>query len=192
MSEATTNGYELLAEDPQPPPEAVPLLERLWDARRAEDWLLNAAFPDGRGAPGTHLTATGTDRAGRWAAYDGDRLRAEDCEWLRHITEVQSVRRAWWRTAWRRWPPGASPGPAPGEIRIALDCDPGDPVQMFQLYAHLGADGMPAGGPELRTFQAGADPGMPTDAGIAIESNTAVGEILDWLLWLLLDGRRAR
>ena len=29
MSETTTNGYELLAENPQPPPETVPLLERL-------------------------------------------------------------------------------------------------------------------------------------------------------------------
>ena len=33
---------------------------------------------------------------------------------------------------------------------------------------------------------------MPTNAGIAIETTTAVGETLDWLLWLLFDGRRAR
>ena len=76
------------------------------------------------------------------------------------------------------------------EIRIALHCAPTPPIQIFQLYADL-ADGKPAGNPELRTFQAGADPSMLTEADIANRTNTPVGEILDWLLWLPFDGRRA-
>ncbi len=187
----TTNGYELLLRRPAPPPETIPLLKRAWDARRTEDWLLNAAWPEGRSAPGEHLTAAGTDRAGRWAVLDGERLRAADCEWLRHITEVQTIRRTWWRTRWQSWPARAAQTREPGEVRIALDCDADSPVQMFQLYLALGDDQMPIGAPELRTFHPDADTEMPTEAAVVIETNPAAAELLEWIAWLLFDGRRS-
>ena len=186
-----TSGYELLLRRPAPPPETIPLLRRAWDARRTEDWLLNGTWPEGRSAPGEHLTAAGTDRAGRWAVHDGERLRATDCEWLRHITEVQAVRRTWWRTRWQSWPPRAGQTREPREVRIALDCDPGSPVQMFQLYVALADDQMPVGAPELRTFHPDADTEMPTEAAVVIETNPAAADLLEWIAWLLFDGRRS-
>ena len=187
----TANGYELLLQDPGPPPETLPLLKKAWDAHRAEDWLLNGRWPDKRGGPGDHLSAAGADASGRWATHDGKRLRASDCQWLRHITEVQTIRRTWWRTRWQTWPPAPSQPRDAGEIRIALDCDPESPVQMFQLYAALGADQKPVGPPELRTFHPDADTEMPTDATIVIATNQTVDDLLEWLAWLLFDGRRS-
>lgn len=187
----TTNGYELLLERPGPPPATVPLLKRAWDAHRTEDWLLNGTWPEGRGAPGEHLTAAGTDSAGRWAVHDGERLRARDCEWLRHITEVRTVRRTWWRTHWQSWPPLSGQTRQPREVRIALDCDPESPVQMFQLYAALADDEKPIGAPELRTFQPGVDTEMPAEAALVLETNRTVADLLEWLAWLLFDGRRS-
>ena len=186
-----TNGYELLLQHPGAPPETVPLLKRAWDARRTEDWLLNGTWPEGRSAPGEHLTAAGADRRGRWAVHDGERLRAADCGWLRHVTEVQTIRRTWWRTHCQSWPPRAGQTREPREVRIALDCDRGSPVQMFQLYAALGDDRMPVGAPELRTFEPGADTEMPTEAAVVIDTNPAAADLLDWIAWLLFDGRRS-
>ena len=190
MNDATS-GYELLRRRPAPPPETIPLLRRAWDARRTEDWLLNGTWPEGRSAPGEHLTAAGTDRGGRWAVHDGERLRAADCEWLRHITEVQAVRRTWWRTRWQSWPVRAAQTREPREVRIALDCDPGNPVQMFQLYVALADDQMPLGAPELRTFHPDADTEMPTEAAVVVETNPAAADLLEWIAWLLFDGRRS-
>ena len=186
-----TSGYELLVRRPAPPPETIPLLKRAWDARRTEDWLLNGVWPEGCSAPGKHLTAAGTDGARRWAVYDGERLTAADCEWLRHITEVKAIRRTWWRTPWQSWPPRAAQTRDPGEVRIALDCDPGSQVDMFQLYVALDDDQMPIRAPELRTFEAGADTEMPTEAAVVIETNPAAADLLDWIAWLLFDGRRS-
>ncbi|MCY4599272.1 MAG: hypothetical protein OXF27_05070 [Acidobacteria bacterium] len=188
---STTNGYELLLRRPAPPPEIVPILKRAWDAYRTEDWLLNQAWPEGCSAPGKHLTAAGTDDAGRWAVHDGQRLRATDCEWLRHITEVRTIRRTWWRTRWQSWPPRAGQTRQPGELRIALDCDLESPAETFQLYAALGDDLKPIGAPELRTFDPDADTGMPTEAAVFIETNPAASDLLEWLAWLLFDGRRS-
>ena len=190
MNDATS-GYELLRQHPAPPPETIPLLKRAWDARRTEDWLLNGTWPESRSAAGEHLTATGTDRAGRWVVHDGEHLRAADCEWLRHITEVQTIRQTWWRTHWQNWPPRAGQTREPGEVRIALDCDPGSPVQMFQLYVALGDDQMPLGAPELRTFHTDADTEMPTEAAVVIETNRIAADLLEWIAWLLFDGRRS-
>ncbi len=190
MNDATS-GYELLLQNRQPPPETVPLLKRAWDAHRTEDWLLNGTWPEGCGAPGEHLTAAGTDGAGRWAVLDGERLRATDCGWLRHITEVQAIRRTWWRTHWQSWPPRAAQTREPRELRIALDCDPESPVQMFQLYVALGDDEKPIGPPELRTFAPDADTEMPTEAVVAVETNQTAADLLEWLAWLLFDGRRS-
>ena len=75
-------------------------------------------------------------------------------------------------------------------MRIALDCDRDSPVQMFQLYAALGDDQMPVGAPELRTFHADADTEMPTEAAVVIETNPAAADLLEWIVWLLFDGRR--
>ena len=186
-----TNGYELLLRHPGPPPETVPLLTRAWDARRTEDWLLNGTWPEGCGAPGDHLTTAGADGSGRWAVHDGERLRAHDCEWLRHVTEVQTIRRAWWRTHWQSWPPRAAQTRKPGELRIALDCDRDSPVQMFQLYAALGDDKKPIGPPELRTFDPDADTEMPTEAAVVVETNRTAADLLEWIAWLLFDGRRS-
>ncbi len=186
-----TSGYELLAEHPAPPPESVPLLRRLWDAHRTEDWLLNAAWPEGCSAPGEHLTAAGTDGAGRWAVHDGERLRADDCEWLRHITEVRTFRRIWWRTRWQRWPPRAAQTRRPRELRIALACDLDSSAETFQLYVALGDDERPTGPPELRTYGPDGGTEMPADAAVVIETNPAVADLLEWLVWLLFDGRRS-
>ena len=190
MNDAT-NGYDLLLQHPAPPPETIPLLTRAWDARRAEDWLLNGTWPEGCSAPGEHLTAAGTDGAGRWAVHDGQRLRATDCEWLRHVTEVQTIRRTWWRTHWQSWPPRAAQTREPRELRIALDCDRDSPVQMFQVYAALGDDQKPIGPPELRTFDPDADTEMPTEAAVVIETNRTVTDLLEWIAWLPFDGRRS-
>ena len=76
-------------------------------------------------------------------------------------------------------------------MRIALDCDPECPVQMFQLYVALGDDEKPIGAPELRTFDPGADTEMPTEAAVVIETNPAVTDLLEWIAWLLFDGRRS-
>ena len=184
------NGYELLLDRPAPPPGIIPLLTRVWDAYRTEDWLLNGTWPGGCSGPGEHLAAAGTDGAGRWAVHGGQRLRAADCEWLRHVTEVRTIRRTWWRTRWQSWPARAAQTREPGELRIALNCDPESPVQMFQLYAALGDDGQPAGPPELRTFQPGVDAGMPAEAAIVIDTNSAAADLLEWITWLLFDGRR--
>ena len=186
-----TSGYELLVRRPAAPPETVPLLKRAWDAHRTEDWLLNGAWPKGCGAPGEHLTAAGTDGAGRWAVHDGQRLRADDCEWLRHITEVRTIRRTWWRTHWQRWPPRASQTREPREVRIALACDPESPADMFQLYAALGDDERPIVPPELRTFQPDAATEMPAEAAVVIKTNPVVTQLLEWIAWLLFDGRRS-
>ncbi len=186
-----TNGYELLLRRPVPPPETVPLLTRAWDAYRTEDWLLNGAWPKGCSGSGKHLTATGTDGAGRWAVHDGERLRAHDCEWLRHITEVQTIRRTWWRTHWQSWPPRAGQTREPRELRIALNSDLDGPAEMFQLYVALGYDGKPIGPPKLRAFQPDADTAMPTDAAVVIETNPVAADLLEWIAWLLFDGRRS-
>ena len=189
MNDAT-NGYELLLEHPGPPPETIPLLTRAWDARRIEDWLLNETWPESCSAPGEHLTDAGTDGAGRWAVHDGKRLRATDCEWLRHVTELQTIRRTWWRTHWQSWPPRAAQTRKPRELRIALDCDLESPAEMFHLYVALGDDGKPIGPPELRTFDPDAKPEMPTEAAVVIETNRTVTDLLEWIAWLLFDGRR--
>ena len=187
----TSTPYRPLFAEPAPPPAIHALLRLLWDTRRAEGWLLNGAFPDGCSAPGEHLTATGTDADGRWAVLDGDRLRRGDCEWLRHITEVGTIAGMWWRTGWQPWPKRPARGPVTEEIRLALKADPDDLAPMFQLYAGLAADGKPDHSPDLRTFQDGADPQMPTDAAIDIPMNLAVTDVLEWLLWLPFDGRRS-
>ena len=85
---------------PAPPPETVPLLRRVWDAHRTEDWLLN-------------------------------------------------------------------------------------------LYVALGDDEKPIGRPELRTFDPDADTEMPTEAAVVIETNPAAADLLEWIAWLLFDGRRS-
>lgn len=185
-----TSGYELLVRRPAPPPETMPLLKRAWDARRTEDWLLNGVWPEGCSAPGEHLTAAGTDGARRWAVHDGERLTAADCEWLRHVTEVRTIRRTWWRTRWQSWPPRAAQAREPGEVRIALGCDLESPAEMFQLYVALADDQLPIGAPELRTFGPGTDTRMPTDAAVVIETNPAAADLLEWIAWLLFDGRR--
>ena len=76
MNDAT-NGYELLLQHPgtpvrdRPPPHAR--MGRLPDRRLAAQ---RQAWPEGRSAPGEHLTAAGTDGAGRWTVYHGELLRA--------------------------------------------------------------------------------------------------------------------
>ena len=186
-----TSGYELLLQHPAPPPETIPLLKRAWDARRTEDWLLNGVWPEGCSAPGKHLTAAGTDGARRWAVHDGERLSAADCEWLRHVTEVHTIRRTWWRTRWQSWPPRAAQTREPGEVRIALDCGRDSQVERFQLYVALDDDQVPTVATELRTFEPGTDTGMPTEAAVVIETNRIAAELFEWIAWLLFDGRRS-
>ena len=50
---------------------------------------------------------------------------------------------------------------------------------------------MPIGAPELRTFEPDADTEMPTEAAVVIETNPAAAELLEWITWLLFDGRRS-
>jgi len=126
---------------------------------------------------------------GEIVALDADGV--PDCEWLRHITEVRTVRRTWWRTHWQSWPPLSGQTRQPREVRIALDCDPESPVQMFQLYAALADDEKPIGAPELRTFQPDVDTEMPAEAAVVLETNGTVADLLEWIAWLLFDGRRS-
>ena len=62
---------------------------------------------------------------------------------------------------------------------------------MFQLYVALGDDQMLIDAPELRTFEPDADTEMPTEAAVVIETNRTVGDLLEWIAWLLFDGRRS-
>ena len=104
---------------------------------------------------------------------------------------MQTIRRAWWRTHWQSWPPRAAQTREPGELRIALDCDRESPAEMFQLYAALGDDEKPIGPPELRTFDPDADTEMPTEAAVVVETNRTAADLLEWIAWLLFDGRRS-
>ena len=191
MNDATS-GYELLLRPPRtpardhPPPQAR--LGRPPDRRLAAQRDVAGRPQRPRRAPDR-----GRDRPrpGAGPSTTEKRLRAADCEWLRHITEVQAVRRTWWRTRWQSWPPRAGQTREPREVRIALDCDPGSPVQMFQLYVALADDQMPLGAPELRTFHPDADTEMPTEAAVVIETNPAAADLLEWIAWLLFDGRRS-
>ncbi len=181
----------LLHDAPAPPDGMAGLLKQLWDAYRAEDWILNGTVPDGCSAPGEHLTEIGRDAGGRWARHDGETLRAADAEWLRHTTEVSAISRMWWRTAWEPWPKRQRPAAGGAdEIRLVLNCGD-EPAPSFNLYACLSRDdGLPNGRPALRTYQEDADREMLTDAGIEVDVNPTVGELLEWLLWLPFDGRR--
>ena len=187
----TCDPYTPLFDNPPPPAAISNLLKLLWDAYRTEGWLLNGDWPHGCSAPGEHLTAAGADDGGRWAIHDGERLRAEDSQWLRHMTEVAVTGGTWWRTHWQRWPKHNPQGPTAEEIRIALKRDADDVAPLFHLYAYVDIDGKPHGHPALRTFQDDADPGMPTDAGIELHTNLAVSELLEWVVWLPFDGRRS-
>ena len=62
---------------------------------------------------------------------------------------------------------------------------------MFQLYLALSDDEKPIGAPELRTFEPDADTEMPTEAAVVIETNPAAADLLEWIAWLLFDGRRS-
>ena len=100
----TRDPYAPLFDNPPPPAAMSNLLKLLWDAYRTEGWLLKGDWPHGCSAPGEHLTAAGADDGGRWAIHDGERLRAKNSQWLRHMTEVAVTGGTWWRTHWQRWP----------------------------------------------------------------------------------------
>ena len=64
---------------------------------------------------------------------------------------------------------------------------------MFQLYAALGDDGRcPSAAPELRTFHADADTGDADRGGRRHRDQPGrVTDLLEWIAWLLFDGRRS-
>ncbi len=106
-------------------------------------------WPEG---PGEHLTAAGTDGAGRWAVHAGQRLAGTTgsaCDTSPRSGPSGGPGGARTRRAGPRAPRSRGNRESCGSRSTATW---ESPVQMFQFYAALGDDEKPIGSPELRTL----------------------------------------